>query len=67
MINLWVGQNSAHRLWYARYLTSQWNTTHDGDDRMETFDIIYMRQNTTADGVRPTPEKVTIWTHWCFK
>ena len=67
MLNLWSADCSAHRLWYARYLTRCWNDTHEGDEKMESFEIDFMRQNTTADGVRPPPEKVMIWQHFCFK
>ena len=67
MLNLWCDNCASHRLWFARYLTGQWNSTHAGDDKMETFDIIYMQQDTTDDGVRGTPKKVTVWHHECFK
>ena len=67
MMNLWLAECAPHRLWYARYLTGRWNSTHDGGERLETFRIVYMRHDTTATGVRPEPTPVQIWEHWCFK
>jgi hypothetical protein len=67
MLNLWLTDGAANRLWYARYLTGRWNATHSGGEQLETFKIIFMRQDTTADGVRPDPTPVQIWEHWCFK
>lgn len=38
-----------------------------GDEKMETFQIIYMEQDTTPDGVRPPPQKHLIWQHFCLR
>ncbi len=66
MLNIASVDNSDHRLYYARYLTRQWNNAHEEDEKVETFDIDFMRQPTTADGVRPAPEKLVLWQHHCF-
>ncbi len=67
MLNLWSADNSAHRLWYARYLTRCWNDTHEGGEQMESFEIDFMLQPTTADGVRQPPDKRVLWQHNCFR
>jgi hypothetical protein len=66
MVNLWQAMFNGHRIWYARYLTHQWNSTHPYDRQAEYFRIYFMLQPTTETGVRPPPERVMIWQHWCF-
>jgi hypothetical protein len=66
MTNLWQAMFSGHRVWYARYLTYHWNSTHPYDEQAEYFRIYFMLQPTTETGVRPTPERVMVWQHWCF-
>lgn len=65
IMNIWMASNSGHRLYYARWLCRQWNERHPSD-LLEEFQIYYMREDTLPDRIA-TPEKVSIWHHFCFK
>ncbi len=65
MMNIWMASNSGHRLYYARWLCRQWNKRFPAD-QLEEFQIYYMREDTLPDRIA-TPEKVSIWHHYCFK
>jgi hypothetical protein len=65
MMNLWMASNSGHRLYYARWLCREWNKKFPSN-LLEEFQIYYMREDTLPDRIA-TPEKVSIWHHYCFK
>ena len=64
---------------YARYVCREWNTRHDGQERLETFQIFFMQETTPPDpafSLRKTslaeyhthtvrPEKRLLGTHSC--
>ena len=61
-LNIQFTWNSEHRGWYARYLARTWNAAHpDPGDQVESIEIDFMQQDTTPDGVRPTPRKLVLW------
>lgn len=66
MMNIWAAANSKYRLYYGQYLCRDWNSRHSGDQVLETFEVIYMREDTLPDYEISTPEKVVIWRHDCF-
>ena len=65
---IWLRDFAGLRPHYARYLCREWNGAHAGAETLQTFDIIYMREDTPPPG-RPTPlaEPVLVWHHDCFK
>jgi len=65
MMNLWSASLQSWRLHYGRYLTRSWNDKHEGPDQIKEFQIIFMKENTVANGTEPVV-KVPIWTHYCF-
>lgn len=65
MMNLWSSNLQSWRLYYGRYLTRAWNDRHQKDDQVKDFKVIFMKENTVANGTEPV-EKVPIWTHYCF-
>lgn len=68
MMNLWLAVNAGHRLYFGKYLCRDWNRSHEGAEQLETFEIVFMRENTPAPGQpMPTPQRVSTWTHWCFE
>ena len=66
MMNIWSRDNSDWRLYYGRYLTRKWNTTHKGGEQIKTFTINFMLKKTLPDGKSAPIEKVSIWSHHCF-
>lgn len=66
MMNLWLTMNQKHRLYYGRYLCRNWNTSRSEGEHLMTFEIHYMREDTLPDGSEKAPERVTIWSHYCF-
>jgi hypothetical protein len=67
MMNLWSVENAQHRLYFGRYLCRSWNSSHAEDEHLMTFNIYYMREDTLPDGSEKAPEKVTLWSHYCFE
>ncbi|HEX8560982.1 MAG TPA: HTTM domain-containing protein [Pyrinomonadaceae bacterium] len=63
---VWLADFAPLRLHYARYLCRQWNGAHDGADRLKTFDVVYMREDTPPPGrpLRPA-EPLVVWRHDC--
>ncbi len=66
MMNLWRPANKGHRLYYGKYLCRQWNRTHRGEEQLETFKIIFMKEKTLPNRQKPKIEKITAWSHRCF-
>ena len=66
MMNLWKTSYKDYRLPYGKYLCREWNNDHTGDETLQTFKIIFMRENTLPDYQTSTPTPVTTWEHRCF-
>ncbi|MCB9253685.1 MAG: HTTM domain-containing protein [Bdellovibrionaceae bacterium] len=66
MRRLWMLEYKEHRLYFGKYICRNWNREHEGVDKLETFEIVYMKENTLDEGEAP-PVPVKIWTHWCYK
>jgi predicted DCC family thiol-disulfide oxidoreductase YuxK len=56
-----------HRLYYGQYLCRSWNTRHEGQNRLETFQIIFMKEVTQPDYLPSEAVREVLWTHECFK
>ncbi len=67
MMNLWLREHAPYRQYYGRYLCRDWNERHKGDEQLEQFEIIFMREDTLPDYQYSPPQKVLLWKHWCFK
>jgi hypothetical protein len=61
-----------HRNQYARYICRNWNRSHTGNDRLETFKIVYLQENMVPkkhafDQPLSEVKEVVLWKHYCFK
>jgi hypothetical protein len=65
LMNLWSRDLSSWRLYYARYLTVQWNSTHPLGTQVKTFTIYFMLEKTGPDGEAMTPQPIVLWEHRC--
>jgi hypothetical protein len=63
---LWQKQYAANRRWYGRYLCRQWNTGHDGNERLMSFQMIYMLERTPPPDETPQVEQVVTWRQDCY-
>ena len=59
-------QYADQRLYFGRYICSEWNEHHTGSQALKTFQITYMLETTLPDNQRSTPQKLTLWKHSCF-
>lgn len=67
LMNLWSRDFTQYRLSYGRYLCREWNASHEFSKQLETFEIIFMVENTPPPGEpQPPVTPTTIWTHNCF-
>jgi hypothetical protein len=66
MLNIWLKQYADHRLHYGRHLCRKWNEKTDGNNRLYTFQVHYMKQDTLPNYKLAPVENVTIWSHRCF-
>ncbi len=66
MMNLWASDYQKYRLAYGQYLCRDWNNSHNGDETLQTFKIIFMKETTLLNYETPKVEPVTIWDHHCF-
>jgi len=67
MMNLWRAANAGHRLYYGQYLCRDWNSRHQGEEQLDSFEIFYMRENTLPNKRTAPPVKLSLSKHWCFK
>jgi hypothetical protein len=67
MMNLWMRDYSAYRLYFGRFLCRSWNDKHPDTEDVTTFELSYMLEKTLPDYQKPEVEKVVIWSHDCFK
>ncbi len=65
LMNIWISKNAGHRLHYGRYVCRNWNQTHD--NKLQDFEIYFMKEFTLADYQTKPAEKVKIWNHQCFE
>lgn len=66
MTNVWSSANEKHRLPFGRYLCRKWNSSHPETERLETYEMVYMRQDSLPNGTKAPPQRVMIWRHECF-
>lgn len=66
MMNICQEELKDWRLFYGRYLTREWNSTHGGDQRISGFRIYYMLEETLPNGTTAPVRKLTLWSHRCF-
>lgn len=68
MRNLWLKEYGELRLYYGKARCRDWNAENTGDDRLRTFEIWYMKEETGPPHVGERPVvPVRIWTHECYK
>jgi hypothetical protein len=61
-LNLALKDYRGYRLYYGKYLTRQWNARHRGDDRVSSFEIVFMQIRTNASP-EAEPERIRLWRH----
>jgi hypothetical protein len=66
IMNLWASQYTNQRVYYARWVCRHWNRLHHGGDRLDRFQVYYMRADTKPGYVASKPVKVSMWDHYCF-
>ncbi|MGD1807523.1 HTTM domain-containing protein [Dapis sp. BLCC M126] len=67
MMNIWLKGYAAYRLYYGQYLCRDWNSKHQGEEQLDTFEIYFMLEKTLPNYQTPEVEKVMIHRHYCFK
>ncbi len=64
--NIWLAKNADKRLYYGRYLCRQWNDTHSGNERLDTFKIYFVLEKTLPHYQTAPLEPVMLWEHHCW-
>lgn len=67
MTNIWASSGEKHRLPFGRYLCRTWNARLPETQRLEIFEMKYMRQDTRPDGSKAPVTPVMMWRHQCFE
>ena len=69
MMSLWQKRNNKHRLQLGRYYCKRWNmdVAKKRSDKLASFKLIYMLEETVLPPEETAIKKVTLWTHNCFK
>jgi predicted DCC family thiol-disulfide oxidoreductase YuxK len=65
LVNLHKKSYSAHRPLFARYICRNWNTGADPSRRLESLELIYMREDTPAPGESAQVRPVVLLQHAC--
>lgn len=66
LMNLYGANNRDHRLHYGRYLCRQWNSQHQGNEQLMSFDIEFVREYTLPQFQIAPPRPIKISEHRCF-
>ena len=56
-------KNKKHRLYYGRFLCREWNREHKGKEKVQKFDLYYMKVRNLANGRTSKPKKIKLWSH----
>lgn len=63
---LWSKRYEDYRLYYSQYLCRKWNSTHEGLEKLDTFEIYYMLNIIHDNYTKGPPQKILLWKHYCF-
>lgn len=71
MTNVWMEENTHNmRLAFGKYLCRERNLfsglSEDSPERLDKYDLFFMREKTPPPGEDVIVEKVLVWTHDCF-
>ena len=68
LMNIAEKEHSEYRMDYGKYLCRTWNAHHERSEKLLTFKMIFMLEQTPPPG---TPERsaqpMTLWQHRCFE
>ena len=67
MMNINNKKKKGYRLYLGRYLCRSWNTGHPYEDRLQSFEIVFMKEKTLPYGQPLKTERISLWRHDCFK
>lgn len=68
LMNIAEKENSKYRLDYGKYLCRIWNANHTGGEKLLTFKMMFMLEQTPAPGTpETTVQPMTLWQHRCFE
>ena len=66
MLTLWEARNADYRLYYGKYLCRSWNKDHKDGETLETFEIMFMREDTLLNNKEAKLKEILLWSHHCF-
>lgn len=69
--NLVDAGNDTNRLYLGKWICRQWNESHSGDKKLQTFKLYYVNTRTqrpSENNGQPFEQRRTLlWSHYCFK
>ncbi len=66
LLYLWHHYSTKQFNYFGRYICREWNSTHTGGSRLNTFKIYYMEEKMLPDFSISKPEAKLLWSHHCF-
>jgi hypothetical protein len=60
LLNLWQKSHAAHRMRYADYLCREWNSQHEGGEKLENIEIFFMLEVIRPDRPPDRPQAILI-------
>jgi hypothetical protein len=67
MMNLLSPNSGEQRLRYGQYLCRNWNAHHQGDEQLQEFQLVFVREYTLPNYTTAPPLPLTLSQHSCFK
>ena len=64
MMKLMKKKKEDYRRHFGKYLCREWNAKHQGELRLDTFEIYFMKERTLAKRIAE-PKKKLLWQHNC--
>ncbi len=64
--NLYRDKNPDHFRALGNFYCREWNQKHSPEEQLITLNIIYIREDTLADGGKLPPRKILLWSQSCF-
>jgi hypothetical protein len=66
MMNLWLADYNAYRIYYGKYMCRKWNRDAKPGRQLMEFEIFFMLEQTVLPGQSTKIVKTSTWQHKCF-
>lgn len=67
MMNINQKKRRDYRLYFGKYTCAQFNTGTPWDQKLDRFELVFIKELSRPPGEPLTTERISLWNHDCFK